>query len=92
MGESFFGLNSSNRMWWPWAAGHIVLIAAIVWLLFSASKWALIELAKPESTAAWEEWREDVRANQNRPVPVQRRVPKSAEPPALVLTRDSTLR
>ena len=45
-------------------------------------------MTKPESTAAWESWREDVRADQDRPAPVQRRVPKSVEPPALVLTRD----
>jgi hypothetical protein len=77
-----------GRWWWLWGAGYVVLIVAIVWWLNSAREWALAELARPESTAAWETWREDVRANQDRPAPVQRRVPKSAEPPALVLTRD----
>jgi hypothetical protein len=77
-----------GRWWWLWGAGYVALVAAIIWWLYSARTWALAELARPESTAAWETWREDVRANQDRPVPVQRRVPKSAEPPALVLTRD----
>jgi hypothetical protein len=36
----------------------------------------------------WEAWREDVRQQQGQKRPVQRRVPKSAEPPALVLMRD----
>ncbi len=77
-----------GRWWWLWGAGYIALMAAVVGWLFSTRDWALAELAKPASTAAWEAWREDVRADQDRPVPVQRRVPKSAEPPALVLTRD----
>ena len=59
-----------------------------MWSLFAARDWAQTQLTTPESTAAWEAWREDVRAEQDQPTPVQRRVPKSAEPPALVLTRD----
>lgn len=78
----------ARRGWWLWGVGYLVLLAAVVWWLISAREWARTELAKPESAAAWEAWREDVRANQDKPVPVQRRVPKSAEPPALVLTRD----
>jgi hypothetical protein len=74
--------------WWLWGAAYLLMLSAIVWWLFSAREWARAELTKPTSTAAWETWREDVRADQNRPVPVQRRIPKSAEPPALVLTRD----
>jgi hypothetical protein len=66
----------------------VALLVAVVWWLVSAREWARVELAKPESSAAWEAWRADVRENQDKPVPVQRRVPKSAEPPALVLTRD----
>ena len=81
-------LGKARRGWWYWGAGYLVLLAAVVWWLFQSREWARTELAKPESTAAWEAWREDVRANQDRPAPVQRRVPKSAEPPALVLTRD----
>jgi hypothetical protein len=77
-----------GRWWWLWGLCYVALLAAIIWSLFAARRWAQTELARPESTAAWETWRDDVRANQDRPAPVQRRVPKSAEPPALVLTRD----
>ncbi len=77
-----------GRWLWLWGVGYTALMVAVVWSLFSARDWAQAELTKPESTAAWEAWREDVRADQGRPVPVQRRIPKSAEPPALVLTRD----
>jgi hypothetical protein len=71
-----------------WLVGYVALVVAVVWWVFAARDWAQAELTKPESAAAWETWREDVAADQNRPVPVQRRVPKSVEPPALVLTRD----
>ncbi|HJQ81746.1 MAG TPA: hypothetical protein VJ828_17410 [Lacipirellulaceae bacterium] len=54
----------------------------------AARKWALAELATPESIRQWEAWREDVRQQDEQPGPVRRRVPKSAEPPALVLMRD----
>ena len=77
-----------GRWWRLWGIGYVALQVAVVWSLFSAREWARAEMAKPESTAAWATWREDVRADQGRPAPVQRRVPKSAEPPALVLTRD----
>lgn len=82
------GMGKARRGWWLWGAGYVVLLVAVVWWLFSAREWARVELAKPESTAAWEAWREDVRASQGKPAPVERRVPKSTEPPALVLTRD----
>jgi hypothetical protein len=77
-----------GRWLWLWGIGYAVLMGIVVWSLFAARDWARAELATPESIAAWEAWREDVRAEQGRPTPVQRRVPKSAEPPALVLTRD----
>ena len=71
-----------------WSVGYVALVIAVGWSIFAAREWAQANLSTPESTAAWEAWREDVRASQDRPAPVQRRVPKSAEPPALVLTRD----
>jgi hypothetical protein len=67
---------------------YVLLTAAVVWSLLSARNWALAELATPRSVEQWQEWREEVRGQQARPGPVQRRVPKSAEPPALVLMRD----
>jgi hypothetical protein len=69
-------------------AGYGLLLGAIVWSVMAAHKWALAELASPESLREWEAWREDVRQQEQRAGPVRRRVPKSAEPPALVLMRD----
>ncbi len=80
--------NQFGRWIWLWGAGYVALMIAVVWSIYAARDWARINLSTSESTAAWETWREDVRASQNHPSPVQRRVPKSAEPPALVLTRD----
>jgi hypothetical protein len=68
--------------------GYCLAMAAIVWSLISARNWALAELATPRSLEQWHEWREDVREQQTGPGPVRRRVPKSTEPPALVLMRD----
>ncbi|HEY4233297.1 MAG TPA: hypothetical protein VGM76_07710 [Lacipirellulaceae bacterium] len=74
-------------IWWS-AACYAILVVGVVWSLFAARRWALADLATPQSTAEWEAWRADVRAEQDQPSPVHRAVPKSAEPPALVLMRD----
>jgi hypothetical protein len=80
--------EGARRWWWLWGAVYVVLLAAVVWAMFATRHWAETELTKPAMTADWEAWRDDVRAQQDKPVLVKRRVPKSAEPPALVLTRD----
>jgi hypothetical protein len=69
-------------------AGYLLLLGAIVWSLVEARNWAFAELDTPESLRDWESWREDVRQQDQQAGPVRRRVPKSAEPPALVLMRD----
>jgi hypothetical protein len=66
----------------------MLVIGAVILSLTSARQWALAELATPESIEDWQAWREDVHEQQTQPGPVQRRVPKSSEPPALVLMRD----
>ena len=71
-----------------WLAGYGLMVAVIVWSLISARNWALAELATPRSIDQWQEWRNDVQEQQAEPGPVRRRVPKSTEPPALVLMRD----
>jgi hypothetical protein len=71
-----------------WLACYTLLITLVIWSLLSARQWALAELATPRSIGNWQVWREDVREQQSQAGPVRRRVPKSAEPPALVLLRD----
>lgn len=48
----------------------------------------LAELAAPQVQADWDGFRADMRRESGRTGPVQRKVPKSAEPPELVWLRD----
>jgi hypothetical protein len=76
------------RRWLPWLAVYVVVMVGLVVWMLRTREWAVTQLSTPESIAEWEAWREDVRSEQSQPTPVQRRVPKSGEPPALVLMRD----
>ncbi len=71
-----------------WIAGYAVLAGLVVWSMFAARDRALEQLSTPQSVGDWQAWRADVEQQQTNPGPVQRRVPKSSEPPALVLMRD----
>ena len=83
-------LSSRRISGWLWCLiiGYVALLSAVVGSMFWVRRTALTELSAPESIADWESWREDVREEQTNPGPVQRRVPKSDEPPGLVLMRD----
>jgi hypothetical protein len=78
------------RRWvWLWAACYVVLIGTIVWSLFYARRSALAESGDATIVRDWQVFREDIKQQQaEHPGPVERRVPKSLEPPALVLMRD----
>jgi hypothetical protein len=85
------GMNSSRRInGWLLASviGYVALLSLVVGSMFWVRHTALTQLSAPQSIADWESWREDVRREETIPGPVQRRVPKSDEPPALVLMRD----
>ena len=83
-------ITSARRAggWWVWGACYLALVSAIVWSLFYARQRALVELATPGSVGDWQAWREDVKQQAEEAGPVERRIPRSAEPPALVLLRD----
>jgi hypothetical protein len=70
------------------AIGYVVMVVSVVWSLAAARQSALATLATEQSIDDWQTWRNDVRRQQTEPGPVARRVPKSAEPPGLVLMRD----
>ena len=78
----------ASRVWWLWGVGYAILLAAVLWSLFAARRSALARLSSEQSQSDWQAWREDVADQQAIAGPVQRRVPKSLEPPALVLMRD----
>ncbi|RLS33988.1 MAG: hypothetical protein DWH79_05685 [Planctomycetota bacterium] len=64
-----------------------VLAVPPVLLLRSRPGW-LESLDAPEAQADWEVFRRDMRAQTGREGPVQRKVPRSAEPPLRVWLRD----
>jgi hypothetical protein len=63
-------------------------VAFVLGGLFYGRAKALATYGTQAAQADWNEWRDDVRKDAKTPAPVERRVPKSAEPPALVLMRD----
>jgi hypothetical protein len=67
--------------------GYGVLVAMVVGAMVFARQATIAkqEAAGPE----WQAWREDEIARQSQHGPVERRVPKSTEPPAVVLMRDN---
>jgi len=56
--------------------------------MLRARAWAFATYGGDQSQVEWDEWREDVKKNTENPTYVKRRMPKSVEPPALVLMRD----
>ena len=63
------------------------LILPPVILLRARADW-LEQLDRPEAQSHWDAFRRDMRKQSGRDGPVQRKVPKSAEPPARVWLRD----
>jgi hypothetical protein len=67
---------------------YVGIIAAVAGALVRARQIAIDTYGSAEAQAEWDEWRDEARQMAEGTGPVQRRVPKSAEPPALVLMRD----
>jgi hypothetical protein len=79
----------SRRTWFTlWLLGYAVVISAIISSMFWQRQQVLTTMSTAEARAEWDTWRDDVIRQQSNPGPVQRRIPKSTEPPALVLMRD----
>ena len=76
------------RRWlWLWVACYVVLISAIVDSLFYAKRYMLAEFSNGTIVRDWKTWRDDLRQHEENLGPIDRRVPTSVEPPALVLMR-----
>ena len=68
----------------------LATMLAVFWLLTLARQSVIARLSGPEAQAQWQRWQQEEAARQADPAaPVRRRAPKSPEPPALVLMRDS---
>jgi hypothetical protein len=72
----------------PWALAYVVILTVVLERTFYARRAALAVYGSREAQEEWDTWRDDAKAMAEAAGPVKRRIPKSAEPPALVLMRD----
>jgi hypothetical protein len=70
-----------------WLAAWLIVVAGVIVGMLQLRNVTLRTLGTPEARAEWQAWR-DAPPNQRTDLPVRRRPPSSAEPPALVLMRD----
>ena len=68
--------------------GWLLLIGAVTTAFSFARNAALSTFGTAEVQGQWDTWREEAREQAGGKGPVKRSIPKSAEPPALVLMRD----
>jgi hypothetical protein len=76
---------------WPslyWLVAYLALVAAVIFGTYYARSAALAVYGSPTAQGEWEDWRSEVQQMATQSGPVKRRVPKSVQPPALVLMRD----
>ena len=71
-----------------WLVSYLLIVALIVVKLVDLRGSLLVELGTADAQANWQQWLDDESARSEQTGPVQRRTPKSAEPPSLVLLRD----
>lgn len=67
---------------------YFVVAAALLIGLFSARRSAAQGFGNADARQAWDQWRTDAGSIDDPNRPVQRSVPRSSEPPTLVLLRD----
>ena len=71
-----------------WLLAYLVFLALIAGGVYYGRSRALAIYGSGEAQAEWDTWRADAKKMAEAPHPVKRRIPGSAEPPALVLMRD----
>ena len=76
----------------PWRlialAIYLASMSAIVAGLIAVRRQTIAALDRPKARAEWQAWKEAAKKQAQGPGPVQRRPPKSDEPPQLILFRD----
>lgn len=78
------------RGWLRWFVGYVALLLATVWGLTRVREWTLRELSTPAANQSWQDWKQAESQRQAQTdEPVRRRIPRSGEPPALILMRES---
>lgn len=71
-----------------WLVAYLAVIALVICGVNYMRSVATAVYGTAAAQTEWDVWREDVKELEKQPYPVKRRVPKSVEPPALVLMRD----
>lgn len=85
---------SANKSWltagnFAWLLVYIATMAGVVGGLAVARRQALADFDSPEAQAQWQTFRDSMKRIADDPeAPIDRRVPKSEEPPTLRLLRD----
>lgn len=77
-----------NQIPLAWLVGYVVVVACVLGGLFYAREVALSTYGSQGAQEEWNTWRDDAKKMASSDGPVRRRMPKSIEPPALVLMRD----
>ncbi len=79
---------SRRNRWLAWIAAYLILIAGSWWGLVTVRARAIHAYGTPQAQMEWESWRTAVANRKAGDPAVRRSVPKSPEPPTLVLLRD----
>ena len=82
---TIFKLNALDAIF---VALYMLLMIGVVGGMLYARSSAMATFASDETQAEWEDWRSAVQHGETNMGTVQRRVPRSEEPPTLVLLRD----
>ena len=74
---------------WLWLAGWLLLLALLTAGLVVTQRRVVESLDRPEAKAQWQLWKQEAeRQTKLGAGPVQRKAPRTNEPPALILMRD----
>lgn len=71
-----------------WLLAYVIAMSLVVAVMQYARQSILNSLDTAEAREQWQQWRDDAAKQAAGNGPVQRKIPKSGEPPALVLMRD----
>ena len=71
-----------------WLLAYLLFLGVIAGGVFHGRSRALAIYGSGEAQSEWDTWRAEAKKMAEDPITVKRRIPKSGEPPALVLMRD----
>ena len=69
-------------------AVYLAFESGVMLVLWQTRQWVFEEYSTEAAQTDWNEWVDEAKRQANGDGPIRRRVPKSAQPPALVLMRD----